>query len=370
MNLVIILEESLGAEFVGSLGGHDLTPNLDRLASEGIWFERLYSTGMSTARGLEAIVSGFTPSTAEAVVKAPRAQEDFFTLAGFLRQRGYATSFHYGGASRFDDLQRFFLNNGFDTVIDEQDHDDPVYRGFRGVSDEDLFDRAHREFLAAEAPFFSLVLTSSNHEPFDLPSGRVAPERDRPDPGEPPGRAAAIKYSDWALGRFLERAREAPYWDDTVFLVVADHNARIWGGQLVPVEKFRVPGVILGRVVRPRRIEGISSQIDLLPTLVSIIGVSGAHPAIGRDLTRAPWQNGAGRATMQFHGLQAYLEGRQVVILQKDRAPQGFRRMADGALEPFPRMGKKMRRKALAYAKWGPWLLDQRAYRLPETTDP
>ncbi len=369
LNLVMIVLESVGAEHVSALGGRDLTPELDRLADQGIWFERLYATGMRSARGLEAIVSGFTPSTAEAAVKAPQAQDNFFTIAEFLRRQGYTTSFIYGGESHFDNMRRFFLNNGFQTVIDENDFENPVFRGPWGVSDEDLFQRAHETFLDASAPFFSLVFTSSNHEPFDIPEGRVSEAEDTPGTGEPPGRATAIKYADWALGRYLEQARQSDYWEDTVFLVVADHNARTWGGQLVPVEKFHVPGMILGRVIRPRRIGGITSQIDLVPTLLSVIGASGAHPAIGRDLTRPAWRDGAGRATMQFHGLQAYIEGEQAVILQVDRDPRGFHLLPDGRLEPAPRTSKRMKRKALAYAKWGPWLYRTGAYRLPDTPD-
>ncbi len=366
MNLVMVVLESVGAEHVGALGGRNLTPEFDRLRDQGVWFDRLYATGMRSARGLEAIVSGFTPSRAEAAVKAPQAQNDFFTIADYLRRRGYSTSFIYGGESHFDNMRRFFLSNGFDKVIDQNDFDDPVYLGSWGVSDEDMFTRAHQELEAAERPFFSLLFTSSNHEPFDIPENRVTPEEDTPGTGEPPGRATAIKYSDWALGRFLEQARASSYWDNTLFLVVSDHNARTWGGFLVPVEKFRVPGVIIGPGIEPRRVGGIVSQIDLVPTLLSMLGISGAHPAIGRDLTLPQWRDGAGRAVMQFHGLQALVEDDLAVILQPDRRPEGFRLSPEGELTPFPGMDPVLHRKALAYAQWGPYLFWTRSYRLPD----
>ncbi len=174
-NLVIILEESLGAEFVGSMGGLPLTPNLDRLAWEGLWFENLYATGTRSVRAIEAVISGFTPTPARSVVKLGKSQKDFFTLARLLSRTGYHTSFIYGGEAQFDNMRRFFMNNGFDRVIDKRDFEDPVFTGTWGVSDEDLFARAHLEFSAAgNQPFFSLVFTSSNHTPFEFPDDRIA----------------------------------------------------------------------------------------------------------------------------------------------------------------------------------------------------
>ena len=139
LNLVIIVEESLGAEFVGSLGGLDLTPNLDALANEGIWFANMYATGTRSVRGLEAIVAGFTPTPSRSVVKLGKSQRGFFTLAQLLGEHGYESSFIYGGEAQFDNMRRFFMNNGFDKVIDEKDYEDPVFVGSWGVSDEDLF---------------------------------------------------------------------------------------------------------------------------------------------------------------------------------------------------------------------------------------
>ncbi len=149
LNLVIVLEESLGAEFVGSLGGKDLTPNLDALADEGIWFERLYATGTRSVRGIEAIVSGFPPTAKRSVVKLTETQKDFFTIANVLEKQNYQTSFIYGGSAHFDNMRRFFLNNGFQTVIDQKDFEDPQFTATWGVSDEDLFLKAHEYSSAA-----------------------------------------------------------------------------------------------------------------------------------------------------------------------------------------------------------------------------
>ena len=355
-NLVIVLEESLGAEFVGALGGKDLTPNLDGLAGKGIWFERMYATGIRSARGIEAIITGFTPSPRTNVVKRSDTQDNFFTLAALLEKQGYQTSFIYGGESHFDNMRRFFLNNGFQTVIDQNDYEDPVFQGAWGLSDEDLFNRAHEEFSKyGDQPFFSLVFTTSHHEPFDIPENRVTQS-------EYGLRETSIKYADYALGYFLDLARNSNYWDNTVFMVVADHNAKIFGGKLVPVERFRIPAVIFGPGIEPRRVSGITSQIDIVPTLLSLIGIDSVHPAIGRDLTLPEYAGGSGRALMQFHANQAYIEGERVVVFQPDKDPSVFRLGAGGAMESLPEGDPELVRKALAYALWGPLTIRDRAY--------
>lgn len=361
LNLVIILLESVGANHVGELGGKPLTPSLDALANEGLWLDRLYATGVRSARGIEAVIAGFTPTHLDPVVKLPNTQTGFFTLAQLLDQAGYSTQFIYGGESHFDNMRRFFLNNGFDEVIDENDYDDPVYMGGWGVSDEDLFTRAHDRFLAqGDEPFFSLVFTSSNHEPFDIPPDRVTLETGPDGPRE-----TAIKYADFALGQFLDRARAAPYWDRTVFLVVADHSAHKWGGALVPVDRFRIPGVFIGDGIPARRVPGITSQIDLLPTALSLIGLDSRHPGIGRDLTLPEYRDGAGRAMMQFHQNQAYIQDDWIIVLQPDWKPRSFRLDEQGEWIWDNSAPSRLKNTALAHALWGPLVIRNNAYRLP-----
>ena len=360
LNLVIILEESLGADYVGRLGGKDLTPNIDQFSSEGIWFERLYATGMRSVRGIEAILSSFTPTPARSVVKLASTQRRFFTLAELLKRQGYQTSFIYGGESHFDNMRRFFMANGFTTVVDESDFPDPVFRAVWGVSDEDLLNRAHAYFESKQGqPFFSLVFTSSNHEPFDIPAGRVEPES-----GATAGLDTAIKYADYALGQFIEKARASDYWENTIFLIVADHNVRVYGDSLVPIEHFHIPGVILGGTIEPRTIPGISSQIDLLPTLLSLIGISAEHPSIGRDLTSKEFLLGSGRAMMQGHSIQAYLENDEVIVLQKKKPAQQYRYDMQQGLRLSAEIDPGLRDRALAYATFGPVMIETGAYRL------
>lgn len=360
-NLVIVLEESLGAEFVGALGGKPLTPSLDALAREGWWLENLYATGTRSVRGLEALVTGFTPTPAESVIKLGRSQRNFFSIARLLRARGYDTSFLYGGEAQFDNMRRFFMNNGFDFVVDEDDYVNPVFHGSWGVADEDLFTRAAQEFeKPRDRPFFSLVFTTSNHSPYEYPDGRIVPY----DKDDPHTVNNAVQYADYALGRFFDRARTQAYWNDTVFLVVADHNSRVYGAKLVPVEHFHIPALILGGGIEPGVYAPVASQIDLPPTLLSLIGVSAEHPMIGHDLTRPEFASWPGRAILQYGDTQAYMQGHTLAVLRKDLPPAVFEYDGRTSLTPAP-IDPELVANAIAHADWSSATYEKSAYRMP-----
>lgn len=319
-NIVIVLEESLGAEFVGSMGGLPLTPNLDRLAKEGIWFSNLYATGTRSVRGIEAVISGFLPTPGRSVVKLNKSQREFFTLAGFLKDKGYDTGFIYGGESHFDNMRSFFMGNGFNYAIDQYDYPETAFMATWGVSDEDLFTMADKKFSSyGEQPFFALVFTSTNHSPFEFPDQRIELYDD-----EKYTVNNAVKYADYALGEFIGKARQSNYWDNTLFLIISDHNSRVYGSSLVPIERFHIPGLILGGGIKPDIIETLTSQIDIGPTLLSLAGLSGEHPMVGRDMTLPENRNGTGRAIMQFNSTLAYREGDEVIIWQQNAEPRLF----------------------------------------------
>jgi phosphoglycerol transferase MdoB-like AlkP superfamily enzyme len=366
LNLIIVVEESLGAGFSGRLGGAGLTPELDRWAERGWWFEQLYATGTRSARGLEAIVAGFPPSPAQSVLKLPRAQTHFATLASVLAGAGYRSEFIYGGESHFDNMRGLFLGNGFDAVIDQGDYTAPVFRGSWGVSDEDLFARAQAraERLHAQGqPFFSLVFTSSNHTPFEYPEGRIEPVD-----ADPHTAGNAVRYADHALGAFLRRASESGYFADTLVLVVADHDVRVYGDDIVPIERFRIPGLLIGADVEPRRIASIASQIDLAPTLLSLMGIAADVPFVGRDLMRSLPELGGGgpvpRALLQFNDIFARLEpGRLQVLLPGGEARQY--RVGEGRLETLPAPSAAERRQLLAQVHLPLWLYRNGAYGAP-----
>jgi len=364
-NLVIILEESLGAQYVETLGGLPLTPNLVQLSREGMWLKNLYATGTRSVRGIEAVTTGFLPTPGRSVVKLNSFGKPFFNLAGYLKGYGYESVFVYGGESHFDNMRGFFLRNGFDRVIDEKDYDQWEFKGTWGVSDEDLFMRANQEFEAyGKQPFMGLIFTSSYHSPFEFPEGRLKANQlsDNPEHN-------AIRYADYALGRFFDQARRSSYWDRTIFLVVADHDSRVRGADLVPIRHFHIPGLIIGPGIAPKAYAHVASQIDLPPTLLSLMGISGEHPMVGRDLTRPPRPDG-GRAIMQYANNQAYRVGDQVIILQPDHSPVQYtyrdRELVARKTSPDPELAAD----AIAHALWPSLAYSRNYHRLSGTTVP
>jgi len=355
-NLVIVLEESMGAQFVETLGGRPLTPRLVQLSSEGLWFENLYATGTRSVRGIEAVTTGFLPTPGRSVVKLSSFGKPFFNLAGYLKSYGYQSVFVYGGESHFDNMRGFFLNNGFDRIIDEKDYTQWEFKGTWGVSDEDLFVKANQEFEAyGDQPFMGLIFTSSYHSPFEFPEGRLTPEEMSDNPEH-----NAIRYADYALGRFFDLARRSSYWNRTIFLVVADHDSRVRGANLVPIRHFNIPGLIIGPGISPANYTNVASQIDLPPTLLSLMGISGEHPMVGRDLTLPPRPDG-GRAIMQYANNQAYRIGDQVIILQPEKPPAQYiyrnLELVDKKTSPDPELAAN----ALAHALW-PSLAFRKSY--------
>ena len=322
LNLVIILQESLGAGFVESLGGKPVTPNLEKLKQQGIWLEQLYATGTRSVRGIEAVTAGFQPTPADSTVKLSLSQKNFFTLATLLGKQGYQSEFIYGGESHFDNMRSFFLGNGFNQITDEKDYKNPIFVGSWGASDEDLLNKTHQQLLAHHAsgkPFFTLAFSSSNHAPFEFPDGRI-------DLYEQPKATDnnAVKYADYAIGEFFKKAKASPYWKDTIFLIVADHDIRVRGNTLVPIEHFHIPGLILGADIKPKKLTTIASQIDLPVTLLSLMGVKGQHPMTGRDLSNEP-ADYLGRAMMQYNynfaWMQQTKDSNNVVVLREGKAP-------------------------------------------------
>jgi membrane-anchored protein YejM (alkaline phosphatase superfamily) len=319
MNVVVVSSESFGAEFSRLYGGEkDLTPNFDRYAGQGVWFTNVYASGTRTVRGLEAISASFPPIPSVAILRRP-GNEGIATWGRVMRDNGYRTSFLYGGFGYFDNMNYFFAANGFETV-DRADMPEPRFANIWGMSDQDLFtnaldyyDRQH----AAGKPFFSIIMTTSNHKPYTFPPGV---------PGVPEqggGRAAGVRYADYALGEFLGNAESHAWFKDTVFVVVADHGARVYGEAAIPMNSYRIPLLIYAPAhLEPRRVDTITSQIDVAPTVLGLLGLPYRAPFFGQDVLSHPE---APRAVLLSHNhdVALYRDGK-LVVLGLDRAASTF----------------------------------------------
>jgi len=266
------------------------------------------------------MTSGWLPVAGEGVVKRNKSQSDFFTIASLLKPLGYKSSFIYGGEGHFDNMRSWYMGNGFDEVIEQKDFSNPSFISTWGVSDEDLVLKAHEKFkdyAAKGEKFVSVMFSSSNHSPFELPEGKI-------DfiPGKPKkGVENAVKYADFAIGRLFELAKKEPYYKDTVFVVVADHNIRVYGDDLVPVNMFHIPALIIADGIKPQKFDMLATQPDVLATALDLIGVNLTYPILGHSI-----YNDAKRevSLMMFNDTFALREKNKVAIIQPNTEPLTF----------------------------------------------
>ena len=357
-NLVIIVQESMSGAFVGHLGAErGVTPFIDALSRESVSLARLHATGTRSIQGLSAMSAGFPALPGEGVLKRTKAQREFFTVAAALKPLGYHASFLYGGEARFDDMRVWYLGNGFDEVIEQKDFKNPSFVATWGVSDEDLLRKAHERYLAHHAagrPFVSVVFSQSNHAPFELPEGKIDWE-----PGVPKASVRnAVKYADYAVGQFMALAKAAPYYRDTVFVVVADHTERAHGDDAVPVPGFHIPGVLHLAGVPPQRIDSIASQPDLLATALGMVGVPITAPVLGTSVFSPKHQP---FALMNFNGTYGLLRGDKVAVLRNDMPPQTLH-YGGARLTPAP-TDAELQRDALALVHVIEDLYESRRYK-------
>jgi phosphoglycerol transferase MdoB-like AlkP superfamily enzyme len=281
-NVMLISMESMGAEYMAHFGNRQtITPNLDRLAEEGLLFTKLLATGTRTVRGLEALTLSVPPTPGQSILRRPHNAE-LFTIGDVFRDRGYDARFLYGGYGYFDNMNAFYAGNGFE-VIDRTSlsADEIHFENVWGVADEDLFQRvlkeADRSFTSGR-PFFQLVMTTSNHRPFTYPHGVI-------DIFSKTGRLGGVKYADHAIGRFVEAARAKPWFGDTLFVFVADHTAGTGGKIELDPTRYHIPLIFYAPgFIAPSTHDGLASQIDVAPILLGLLNTSYLSRFYGRDV--------------------------------------------------------------------------------------
>ncbi|HWI41379.1 MAG TPA: LTA synthase family protein, partial [Verrucomicrobiae bacterium] len=331
-NVIVVVEESMSGEYLASFGNRDhLTPNLDRLAKESLFFTHLYATGTRTVRGLEAITLSIPPLPGTSLIKRPD-NGGFFSWGSVMREKGYETSFVYAGYGYFDNMNAFFAGNGFD-IVDRASFapSEVTFSNAWGVCDEDLFGKViqvSRDSWKRGKPFFTMVMTTSNHRPYTYPKGKI-------DIPPKHGRKGGVKYADYAIGRFIESARREPWFDDTVFVFVADHCASSAGKVALPVKRYEIPLLVYApKMVRPAVVDTMMSQVDIAPTVLGLLNFGYRSRFLGRDVLGG--DPARGRAFISTYQKLGYITGDRLVVLSPGRRSEEYRfDRGTGSLAPM-----------------------------------
>ena len=321
LNVVLISIESFSADFMKTFGDdRGITPNLDALVNQSLFFDNLYANGTRTVRGLEALSLAIPPTPGDSLVKAHN-NENLFSVASVFNDRGYQSDFVYGGYGYFDNMNYFFSHNGY-RAVDRNDisKDDPIHHeNVWGVADEDLYTLAMRQMDSIHAegkPFFLHIMTTSNHRPFTVPADRV--------PQKNGTREAAVAYTDWSIADFLKRARSKPYFDDTIFVITADHCASSAGRTSVPINRYHIPlWIYAPKHIQPQRVHRLMSQIDIMPTVFGMLNFSYRSRFFGYDLFQL--EPGRERAFPATYEKLGYLRDDVLTVLEPQRRLEQLR---------------------------------------------
>lgn len=285
LNVVVVLMESMTANNMAYFGNSNgLTPVLDTLAKQSLFFENAYSAGIHTNNGIFTTLFSYPSFWRLRPLSAVRINE-FTGFSGVLSKNGYRCSFLTTQDASFDNISLFMPYNHFDTVISQDNYSKKQIVNTFGVPDHVQFDKAI-EFLdkqsAVDKPFFSCILTASNHPPIVIPrEDGFAPKQARPELG-------VIEYADWSIGRFLAQARKTEWFVNTIFVFVADHGAKSYPSAYDVVLPFNhIPILIYcPALIKPSVYSAPAGQIDIFPTVMGILGLPYVNNTFGVDLLR------------------------------------------------------------------------------------
>jgi len=320
MNVVLISVESLSADFMTHFGNtQGITPQLDSLAKQGVLFTNLYASGTRTVRGLEALSLSIPPTPGQSIVKRPD-NKGLFSLGSIFKSKGYHSRYVYGGYGYFDNMNAFFSENGYDVTDRSAIKDSEVhYQNIWGVADEDLFTLSLRladEDYANKKNFFAHIMTVSNHRPYTYPEGRI-------DIPSHTGREGAVKYTDYAIGRFIKEASAKPWFKNTIFVIVADHCASSAGAVELPVNKYHIPMIFYSPGnITPGNFDKLTAQIDVPPTILGFLNMDYTSKFFGHDVFRM--KPGEERAFISTYQSLGYIKNNKLVILEPNKKARTF----------------------------------------------
>lgn len=315
-NVVLITMESFSADFLSYYGNtSNLTPFLDSLATKSIFFTQLYATGNRTVRGLEAVTMGILPSPGESIIKR-RDNKNKFTTGWIFKQKGYQVKYLYGGNAEFDNMNDFFKGNGYDIVDKSSFKPEEIsFQNIWGVCDEDMAKKAikimNSEYKEGK-PFFNHIMTVSNHRPFTYPAGAI---NDSDIIGD--GRAQGVRYTDYSIKKFFEYAQKEAWYNNTIFVIIADHCASSAGKTELPLDKYRIPGMIFApQGIKPHNYNQLMSQIDIMPTLFGLLNFNYNSKFFGQDVLKSSYIPRAFIATYQDLG---FISDNQLTIINANK---------------------------------------------------
>ncbi|MEI6677516.1 MAG: sulfatase-like hydrolase/transferase [Mariniphaga sp.] len=284
-NVLFITVESLSGEYMEYLGSKKgkITPNLDTLVNKSLFFTNFYAVGTRTIWGLEAVALSAPPKPGQSVIKRPNS-ENMFSMGQIFKSRGYDLKFIYGGYGYFDNMNYFFGNNGYNIVDHAVMSDKEVtFSNAWGVCDQDLFNRTLKEAdlsYAAGKPFLNLAMTTSNHRPFTYPEGMIDIESGK-------NREGAVKYCDFAIAEFIRKASAKPWFKNTLVVIMADHCAGSAGQTELPFMEYQIPLIIYNpAIISPQKIDKLSGQIDVAPTLLGLLNWKYESKFFGKDILK------------------------------------------------------------------------------------
>ena len=310
-NVMLVMIESMSASYMGVYGDkRNLTPHLDELTKKSLFFSNFFATGTRTVRGMEAVTMSVPPTAGRSIVKRPD-NHNMFGIGWVFKEKGYDNKFIYAGHGYFDNMNEYFGHNGF-TIIDRLSfaEDEIRFANVWGVCDEDLFAKSIKEAdksYSNKKPFFSFIMTTSNHRPFTYPDGKI-------DIPSHTGREGGVKYTDYAINEFLKKASKKPWFDNTLFVFVADHNGGSAGKTALPLYRYRIPLIVYApKLIKPQEVKKLSSQIDLAPTLFALMKWSYKSKFYGKDILSDDFKQRALIGNYQKLGL--YQNGNITMLL-------------------------------------------------------
>ena len=283
-NVVIVLMESMSAKYMNENlpeGQMPLTPNLEKLSKEGLYFSNTYANGTRSVRGIEALTLSVPPLPGMSIVRRPN-NENLYNIGTIFKEKGYDNKWIYGGYGYFDNMNYFFGHNGFQ-IVDRAvwDKSEVTFANAWGAADDDTYRKVIKEAdksYAAGKPFFTMLLSISNHRPYTYPEGRIPLEPEKW------GRLGGVMYADYAIGEFIKEAKGKPWFDNTLFVFIADHTAGASGKEEINLEGYHIPFIIYApKLVKTQRIDTPISQIDALPTILGILNFDYESRFYGQD---------------------------------------------------------------------------------------